>query len=93
MGEVLNWRNAFYRVPEGVTRLGRFSIAGQKNWCLRHLVLPHSLRYVESGFSHTNSFESGNLPAGVVFEEGEEGFYEFACRFNPAPGKKPKIEE
>lgn len=92
MGEVLNWRNAFYRVPEGVTRLGRFSIAGQKNWCLRHLVLPHSLRYVESGFSHTNSFESGNLPAGVVFEEGEEGFYEFACRFNPAPGKKPKNE-
>lgn len=92
MGEVLNWRNAFYRVPEGVTRLGRFSIAGQKNWCLRHLVLPHSLRYVESGFSHTNSFESGNLPAGVVFEEGEEGFYEFACRFNPAPGKKSKIE-
>lgn len=92
MGEVLNWRNAFYRVPEGVTRLGRFSIAGQKDWCLRHLVLPHSLRYVESGFSHTNSFESGNLPAGVVFEEGEEGFYEFACRFDPAPGKKPKIE-
>lgn len=92
MGEVLNWRNAFYRVPEGVTRLGRFSIAGQKNWCLRHLVLPCSLRYVESGFSHANSFESGNLPAGVVFEEGEEGFYEFARRFNPAPGKGPKTE-